>query len=96
VAPRKTRELETGLTAKGFRKDDTHHEMYWFFLAGRKTSVRTRISHSTKEYGDHLLGQMARQVRLQRGEFDDLVECPLSGTEYAQLLIDRGHVRSGE
>lgn len=84
------------LVSEGFKETNTHHEMYWLYVGNRKTSVRTRISHSESEYGDRLLNQMAKQVGLNRTEFDDLIECPLTQDEYLQRLRTRGIVRLGE
>jgi len=53
--PRKTRAIRAALLSKGFMADDTHHEMFWLVVDGRKSSIRTRISHGVAEYGDNLL-----------------------------------------
>lgn len=93
MSTRKTKDIRKSLLVKGFKETNTHHEMYWLYIGSRKTSVRTRISHSESEYGDKLLGQMAKQVGLSKAEFDDLIECPLSYDEYVQLLIARGIIK---
>jgi hypothetical protein len=90
MAARKTLEIERALTGKGFRKEETHHEMYWLMVEGKRTAIRTRISHGKKEYGENLLGQMARQLRLRRRDFDDLLDCPLSEEGYLKILQDQG------
>ena len=87
-----TRKLAGALTAKGFQLENTHHEMYWLYVDGKRSSVRTRISYSAREYDDGLLSQMAKQTGLKRSEFDDLIECPLSAAAYVQLLEERGLV----
>ncbi len=71
MSPRRTDAISRALETKGFQKQDSHHEMYWLHVDGKKTSVRTRISHGDKEYGDSLLGLMAKQVGLARRELDD-------------------------
>ncbi|MBM4045163.1 MAG: hypothetical protein FJ279_08615 [Planctomycetes bacterium] len=93
MGAKKTKDIARGLTSKGFQQHHSHHEMYWFCIGGKKTSIRTRISHSASEYGDNLLAQMARQVQLSRQEFDDLVECPLTQEAYAELLRKRDPIR---
>lgn len=93
MANRKTTELESALKKKGFRKSNNHHEMYLFYYKNKKTSVRTRLSHGAKEYGDNLLAQMAKQVKLDRSQFDNLINCPLTEKGYAQHLISRGHIQ---
>ena len=92
MSTRKTRKLRNALLSKGFEQVDTHHEMYWLAVHGKLTSVHTRISHGKNEYGDKLLGQMARQIKLERSEFEDFIDCPLTKTGYKDLLIERGIV----
>jgi hypothetical protein len=93
LSTRKTGDISRALSTKGFECDKSHHEMYWLHVEGRRSSVRTRISHGAREYGDNLLGQMARQLGLSRSEFDDLVDCPLSEEDYVTRLVDRGRIR---
>lgn len=91
--PRKTKTIRTALLKKGFFAADTHHEMFWLVVDGKKTSVRTRISHGAKEYGDELLALVARQVGLSKQELYRLVDCPMDGDKLRALLIERGKVR---
>jgi hypothetical protein len=48
------------------------------------------ISHGIRgdDIGDRLLGQMAKQVRLSKKEFIELVDCPMSKEGYAQKVKD--------
>ena len=94
MSSRKTRDLRKALTAKGFEAVHTHHDMFWLCVGGKRSSVRTRISHGASEYGENLLGQMARQLGLSRTEFDDFIECPLSEEQYVDLLAERGRLSS--
>lgn len=92
----KARIIEAALLAKGFQNIAApHHEMYWLYVGGKKTGVRTRISRGIKEYGDDLLGAMARQLRVRRAELDDLILCPMSAGDYVELLREHGDVRQG-
>src|SRR3972149_3791095 len=61
--PRKTKVIRAALLKKGFIGDETHHEIFWLVVDGKKTSIRTRISHGAKEYGDELLALVAPPVR---------------------------------
>ncbi len=96
MSAKKTKDISRALLGKGFGEVDTHHEMYWLYVDGKKTQIRTRLSHSMNEYDDNLLGLMARQLKVSRGELDDLVDCPLSKEKYAALMLERGHVRRSE
>jgi hypothetical protein len=89
----KTKDIRKALTGKGFQSADSHHEMFWLFAGGKKTSVRTRLSHGCEEYDNGLLGLMAKQLRLKRSELDRLIECSMNGDEYLAGLIRAGHVR---
>jgi hypothetical protein len=89
----KTKDIHNALTRKGFRVVEAHHEMLWLFVQGKKTSIRTRLSHGSPEYDDGLLGQVAKQLKLRRGDLDRLIECPLTEEEYVNGLIQNGHAR---
>lgn len=91
--PRKTKAIRAALLKKGFIADDTHHEMFWLIIDGKKTSVRTRISHGAKEYGDELLALVARQVGLSKQELYRLIDCPMDGGKFRALLVGRGRVK---
>ena len=88
------RDVEAALKKKGFAQDDgDHHWFFYWTLDGKKTTVRTKTSHgSTKDLGDSLLKEMARQVRISKVQFLDLVDCPLGREEYERLLREGGHV----
>lgn len=90
--PKKAREVIAGLTRKGFQASENDHTFLHLFVDGRKTIVYTKVSHGEKEIGDKLLGLMARQLRLSKREFLDLVECPLSEDAYILLLRAKGVV----
>lgn len=90
--PKKARDVIAGLTQKGFQAKENDHTFLHLFVDGRKTAVYTKVSHGEKEIGDKLLGLMARQIRLSRREFLDLIECPLSHDAYIVLLRNKGVV----
>jgi hypothetical protein len=91
--PRKTKTIRAALLKKGFVAENTHHEMFWLVVDGKKTSVRTRISHGAKEYGDELLALVARQVGLGKQEMYRLIDCPMDGEKLRALLVERGRIR---
>jgi hypothetical protein len=93
VSTLKVKDLDRSLLAKGFKKEATHHNMYWLHLGGKKTGVRTRLSHGETEYRENLISQVAKQLGLTKGELFNFVECTLSGDQYAKLMLDRKIVR---
>lgn len=85
--PRDRKDVERGLTNKGFHvRQGDHHYFTYVTFAGKKTEVFTKTSHSMKQIGDKLLSAMARQCRMDRGEFLRLVDCPKTQVEYEAHL----------
>lgn len=81
------RKVEGALLKKGFRMDNSHHHMFTYHtMDGRRSMARTRTSHGSKTISDPLLAQMARQCRLSKAQFIDLIDCPLSRESYEQIL----------
>ncbi len=68
----------------------------WFFCwtaGGVKTTFWTKTSHgSAKDLGDVLLKELARQLRISKGQFLDLIDCPLLRDEYEAIVKSEGHV----
>jgi len=90
--PKDAKKVLAGLEKKGFLRKDNDHRFLHLWVDRRKTSIYTKISHGEKEIGDNLLGMMARQLKLNRRQFADLVDCPMTLPEYIQVLRDGGHV----
>lgn len=84
--------MRQSLLHKGFRAVAAHHEMYWLYAGDKKTSIRTRLSHGEKEYGQKLLAAMRKQLKLTKVDFDRFMDCPMTGEQYLELLITQGHV----
>jgi hypothetical protein len=89
----RTREIKQALLSKGFRQKNTDHEMYRLYVGDKKTSIQTSLSFGSTEYGDNLLGLVARQVKLKKKELGKFIECPLSSQGYVKLLVERNHIR---
>lgn len=90
--PRKTHMVIENLQRKGFRKRQGGDKYFHLYVHGKKTAVFTFVSHGEREIHDGLLGQMAKQTRLVKKEFLDLVDCDLSEADYLKLLRERGHL----
>lgn len=88
----KTRNIASALTSKGFRvrKGRRDHIYYVLWRDGIKTHIWTKISHGKKEYSNNLIGQLRKQLRLDKREFFDLIDCPLSKEGYISLLLEKG------
>ncbi len=89
MRPRKSHEVASALCKKGFRKRKAHHIFFELYVSGKREDIRTKISHSHKEVAVSLQRQMARQILLCPPEFDQLIDCPMSGEQYLKLLYSR-------
>lgn len=94
MAVRAKKNVESALIKRGFQQDQgDHHWFIYYTQKGLKTTVRTKTSHgSTKDLNDYLLQQMARQVRISKASFLDLIDCPLTQDAYEKLLSEGGHL----
>lgn len=86
---RRQSDVEAGLRRKGFRQVDTHHRYFVYHTeSGLKSRIRTRTSHGGRDLDLWLLTQMAKQCRVSRSEFLDLVDCPLGQKTYETKVAD--------
>jgi len=90
--PKDARRVAKGLKKKGFFTDQGDHTFYHLCVNGKKTVVYTKISHGEDEIHDELLGKMARQVGLNKRDFIDLIDCPLSFEDYLKRLRAAGKI----
>jgi hypothetical protein len=89
MGARKSREIKEGRTKKGFLPEERDHTYLFLYVEGRKSSIRTKVSHGVKEYGDRLLSLVARQLHLTTGQLDDLLDCPMSYMDYLSMLEEK-------
>jgi len=83
------KELSKSLTKKGFKEANSHHHFYFLYVDGKKTSIRTKVSHGSKTYCGNLLSAVKKQLHLSGGQLTDLVKCPMSEEEYIEHLKDK-------
>jgi len=87
------RKIETGLSRKGFVREDTHHRYFYHEYLGKRTGVFTFTSHgsSYRTYFDALLRSVANQLRLDKvTQVEELVMCPMSAEHYSAILKAKG------
>ena len=93
MATLKTRKIINSLTAKGFMPQNGDHKYLLFFVNGKKTRIKTKVSHGEDEIGDFLISQMQQQTHLKKKQdFLDLVNCPLSQRDYENILRSQGDI----
>lgn len=87
--PRKRDLIIANLTGKGFEVvDGDHIFLVYRRTDGLKTAIRTKVSRgsSHKDISDSILGQMAKQVRLSKKTFLELVDCTLNQIGYEAIV----------
>lgn len=83
-------EIEHGLEHKGFRRrEGDHHYFIYYSNSGLKTRVFTKTSHSHRDINDSLIAQMAKQCKVSKQHFLNLVDCPLDRNAYEELLTQQ-------
>lgn len=85
-------DVVASLLKKGFEEGPGDHDYLKLIVGGRYTGIYTKVSRGSKyrTLGDALVGQMARQVKLKKAEFVDLVGCAISGEQYLAILRRQG------
>lgn len=80
------------LKKKGFvdsvTKSKDHKRLEFFHE--KRLVLSTKLSHGNKDLENYLIKQMSVQCYLDKNDFIDLANCPLSKEEFIQLLDQRG------
>ncbi len=93
--PKDKRKIEQALLKKGFENEEgDHHFFIYHTLQGKKSTIKTKTSHTPKmkELNDGILAQMAKQCRLNKQDFTNLIDCPLSREQYEVCLTEKGMI----
>lgn len=82
------------LKKKGFVKvEKTNHTFYCLEdQNGKRTQIRTFVSRNGQDINDYLISNMAKQVKLSKTQFLDLINCPLSYEKYIEILSEQGAI----
>jgi len=86
----KMRDIVHGLGKKGFCASESDHTRLVLYVNGKKTEIRTKVSHGSNEINDHLINLMSIQVKLEKDQFIDLIDCPLTLNDYLKELEKQG------
>jgi hypothetical protein len=89
----KTKDIKLNLCKKGFAESNTDHKVFWFYIDGTRTSIKTKFSHSANEVDDHLIHLMANQLHLTKSEFVKFAVCEISEQEYIETQKELGNLR---
>jgi hypothetical protein len=77
------------LLGKGFISTKGDHRFLELYFKG-KYILHTKISHGEKELESFHIGMMSRQCKLDKKDFIDLANCPLSAEGYVEILKGNG------
>lgn len=82
------------LTKKGFvRHEGDHTYLNYVTLDGKKTGIRTKISHgSHKDIASGLVSAMAAQCRLTTRDFIEFAKCHIDQNQYEAKLTAGGYL----
>jgi hypothetical protein len=80
------REIDTALRKKGFLRELAGKHIHYYLID--HSEIVTHMSHGMmgSTINVDLIGKMARQLRLTKTQFLDLIDCRLSEKEYRQIL----------
>ena len=81
--------LKKGFDDASSKSDD--HKWLELFYEG-KLVLHTKISHGEKDLGDFLIKRMSLQCKLDKTDFMDLANCPLSQKQYFEILAEKGFI----
>ena len=83
------------LLSKGFKAAAGDHKYLEYFF-NDKVIFHTKISHGEKDLQDFHIGMMKRQCKLEKSEFLDLANCPLSAESYFEILKKNGIITESD
>lgn len=86
------------LTKKGFEQvEGDHLYLHYVRLDGKKTAIRTKVSHGSKsDITSGLVSAMARQCRIPTTQSKKFAECTINQQQYEQLLTVSGYFSRGK
>lgn len=97
MKPRKVKDISAPLLKKGFvEKTNGHHAQYYLHVDGRKTHIKTYLSHGkgSKEYGTSLMKAIKKQLCFREDtDAERFLDCPMKGEAYVALLRKQGDLR---
>jgi len=71
-------------------------EFNGWFKKDDKKICRITVPKGRKRIGKGLYRSMARQLNLTTGQFDELLECPLTKYEYEKILYEKGLIKKDQ
>lgn len=90
----RSRLVARALASKGFKESQGKHRFFIFYTSdNKKSQIQTMISQGSDHDLDAvLIGEMARQCKLKKKEFLQLVNCTLNRAAYETKLVSAGEL----
>jgi hypothetical protein len=86
--------VKSSLESKGFQLGKGDHHQLFLMVDGKRTPIRTKISHGRKMYTDGLWKCLKDQLKLTNEELHDFLRCALNYDGYISLLISKNIIAS--
>ncbi len=87
----RSEEIAQALLTKGFREEQGRHRKFIFYHQGKRTNIRTMLSHGSKDIGRDLLSAIKRQLQFDTLEqLQDFINCPMEYDDYVSHLQSKG------
>jgi len=90
----KRNEIRSSLKTKGFVENNKKDHFYYYLKDkdGMDIGIRTKMSRGSKyrEICEPLIHEMARQIKIDKNQFINLIKCPLTKNKYYEILEDKG------
>lgn len=97
MKPRKVKDIAAPLLQKGFIvKTSGHHAQYYLRVDGKKTHIKTYLSHGkgSMEYSTSLMKAVKKQLCFRDDrDAERFLDCPMKEEEYLALLRKQGDLR---
>jgi len=97
MRPRKSKDIAGPLLKKGFleKAGGSHHAQYYLHVAGKKTHIKTYLSHGkgSKDYSTGLMKAIKKQLCFKEdADAERFFDCPMSGEQYVAMLQRQGNL----
>jgi hypothetical protein len=91
----KPRKAHHSFLKKGFREErDGDHVYYYFYYNGLKTQIKTHISHNSGDLSEWHINKMSHQIKLNRQQFIELVNCPLLEDDLIRIYLKSNELKN--
>lgn len=89
----KGRKAHHSFLKKGFRDERGRKDIfYYFYYKGKKSHIFTKMSHNPGDLDEWHITQMAKQVKLKKNQFIDLIDCPLIEEDLIKIYLELGEL----